>query len=401
MIFIWVIRLAFGALVAFTRTAVGKGSLQENLTLQIHGMGAFEIRVQRKPAGGTVPFEVIEVEGRGLIPVTSSQPVAFVTSVVDVTDPDNKRPVISSIEDFQEPRTIAYQHRINPSVVNPGQGFADWVRVGVVLPGILVPPEKGRRRLFIVVRAVAADKEVPIEEGFGGGDSNAFIGTYVKEVSQDFTVPGYEEIADERALAKSLSVRLAVAVAMADGAMDESEAEAIAEWINKQLSLGSNHAREGMKKECSLTFKQSYRDALAGRLSWPEVAAELSEVHEESLKYQAVELCLDVMAADGVAEASELKVIRQIAERLGLDYDELQRMKDLRMVGLESSALDGMGPEEVLGIDRDWPKERIRKHLRTEFAKWNARLNNLSDPSERANAQSMLDLIAELRKKYA
>jgi hypothetical protein len=37
----------------------------------------------------------------------------------------------------------------------------------------------------------------------------------------------------------------------------------------------------------------------------------------------------------------------------------------------------------------------------SQYGKWNGRLNSLSEGIERENAQKMLDLIAEARKKYS
>jgi len=39
-------------------------------------------------------------------------------------------------------------------------------------------------------------------------------------------------------------------------------------------------------------------------------------------------------------------------------------------------------------------------HLREEFNKWNNRLNTLPEGVERDNAQQMLGLISDARKKY-
>ena len=55
----------------------------------------------------------------------------------------------------------------------------------------------------------------------------------------------------------------------------------------------------------------------------------------------------------------------------------------------------------MLQIDTDWTNEQIKKHLREEYSKWNNRINTLDEGQERDNAQQMLDLIAEARKKYA
>ena len=57
--------------------------------------------------------------------------------------------------------------------------------------------------------------------------------------------------------------------------------------------------------------------------------------------------------------------------------------------------------ENILGIDTTWTQEEIKKHLRKEFQKWNNRINTLPEGTERDRAQSMLDNIAEARKKYS
>ena len=106
------------------------------------------------------------------------------------------------------------------------------------------------------------------------------------------------------------------------------------------------------------------------------------------------------MAADGAADEEELTTIKKISESLNLDYEEIQNMKDQRMITLSISADAVTNAEAMLGIEPDWSNEQIQKHLRKEFTKWNGRINALPEGEERENAQRMLDLIAEARKKY-
>ena len=65
-----------------------------------------------------------------------------------------------------------------------------------------------------------------------------------------------------------------------------------------------------------------------------------------------------------------------------------------------SSNLSTVSLEETLGIKPDWPVDKIKKHLREEFQKWNGRINVVEDAQERENIQRRLDDIAQLRKKY-
>ncbi|MCK5664359.1 MAG: hypothetical protein KAI17_12795, partial [Thiotrichaceae bacterium] len=84
-----------------------------------------------------------------------------------------------------------------------------------------------------------------------------------------------------------------------------------------------------------------------------------------------------------------------------LDMDEVAKMRDKNIVNLDSSVSDHASVEVMLGIESDWSPEKIKSYLRTEFQKWNDRLNTLPDGHERSNAQLMLNRIAEARKKYA
>ena len=125
-----------------------------------------------------------------------------------------------------------------------------------------------------------------------------------------------------------------------------------------------------------------------------------NDIADTSTKYETIELCFDVMAADGVADAEELKVIRLVADALDLDLDEIEKMRDQKIVGLDVNVSKQTSVEEMLGIETDWPEEDIKRYLRTEFQKWNDRMNTLSEGVERDKAQQMLELISEARKKY-
>ena len=113
------------------------------------------------------------------------------------------------------------------------------------------------------------------------------------------------------------------------------------------------------------------------------------------------------MAADGVIATNEIQIIRKIAGALELDFDEVEKIRDPRVIGLDinlsqqSPNLSQQSPiEEMLGIDPEWDVGRIKKHLRTELQKWNNRLSVLDEGNKRDNAQRMIELIADARKKY-
>jgi hypothetical protein len=148
-------------------------------------------------------------------------------------------------------------------------------------------------------------------------------------------------------------------------------------------------------------MRSAYADAKSGELTLGQVTQRLNEIAEEPQKYEAIELCFDVMAADGVADESELDSIRRIAESLELDYKEIESLHDKRLIELDVELDHQASLESIIGIEEDWSSDQIKSHIRVQYAKWNDRLNNLPEGRERENAQRMLNMISEARKKYA
>jgi hypothetical protein len=107
------------------------------------------------------------------------------------------------------------------------------------------------------------------------------------------------------------------------------------------------------------------------------------------------------MAADGEADQSELELINNISDQLNLDLKEIESLRDETLIGIGTSVGDKTGVEELLGIDKEWEKDKILKHLSEEFNKWNSRLNSLEEGEDRNTAQEMINKIAKARKKYA
>ena len=106
------------------------------------------------------------------------------------------------------------------------------------------------------------------------------------------------------------------------------------------------------------------------------------------------------MAADGQADKREMKVINDVAEQLGIDSSELEKIRDKQIIKLNTNPED-IDTLSLLGISSSLSDEEILEQLKKEFIKWNGRLNSLSDGEEKDNAQQMLDLIGKAREKYS
>ena len=89
--------------------------------------------------GSGLEFFSIEIKGR--FPIQGSVEAAVAISLFDATDgEDQKRPVLSVIEAFQEARTKAYFDSREIGRVSGDQGFTKWVEVGRVLPLFVQSP---------------------------------------------------------------------------------------------------------------------------------------------------------------------------------------------------------------------------------------------------------------------
>ena len=385
---------------AAAKTATGKGTFSENMNSEFTTMGEFQIRFTDIRLGENEDgARAKAIEGTGLFPVGRPCRVGFVTSVFDSTGEDYE-PVIAAIESFQEPTTVAYQYRIDVGQVSYDEGYPRWARVGLVIPEILNPPYGGTREITAALWMIDLDNPPASRNGFIDAEDDGLIWMRSLSFEHIFDEKGYQEAAEHRDESQSIAVKLAMAVAMADGSLDDTEGNVLKEWIVRTVSSFTDEKQEALKKLYNGAMREAYADAKADNLSLTALTERLNEIAEKTTKYEVVELCFDVMAADGAADSQELLTIRKVAEALELDFDEIEKMRDQRIVGLDSGISNQASIEEFLGIEPDWDIDQIKKHLRVEFQKWNNRLNTLQEGTERENAQKTLDAIAGARKKY-
>ena len=395
-----IVSAVFRMMKAAAKSAVGKGSFSDNMDLEFKGIQPLEIRLKDGYLGDDDQSLVAkEIEGRGLFPLSKVTRIGFVTSVFDATAKELE-PVHSAIVAFQEPSSIVYQNVLEVGQVSPNQGLGSWARLGIVFPDILQPPYSGKRQMVALLRMIDLDNKPSINLGRHQKNDSGLLWSGVLKFEYNFLDKGYEEAAKHRDEARAIALKFGVAVSMADGSLDTSEGECLKAWIIRTIATFSDDKQTELKHLYNEAMREAYADARLGNLSLSTLTTRLNEIGEKKHKYDAIELCFDVMAADGIADASEMRIIRQVVDALDLDLDEIEKLRDQKIVGLNSSISDQASVEDLLGIEPTWDTDLIKKHLITEFQKWNNRINTLSEGEERDNAQRMLDVIAEARKKY-
>jgi hypothetical protein len=403
LILIWVffglvVRVVTGTLRAGARTVIGKGSFTDNFRASVVGMGPLEARaIDEKLSKGPESIAIKEIQVKGLLPINRKCHLAFVTSLFDETSGEYE-PIISSVDAFQEAHTLAYQHFNDIGVIEPGIGLISWSRVGAVIPPIIQTPYSGKRKLVAMLRLVDFDNRPNISAGFHQPDGKGIL--WQRSVSFEYlaTTKGYVEAAEQRNKARLLTVRLAMAIAMWDGSLNDQEGQIIKKWVEKILSGLSGENRTNLKNDFNRVMKDAYKRGKDNDLSLTEVTESLNEVDDTTSKYEAVELCFDVLSCRPID--IQARVVDLVAKALKLDAKQIEQIRDAKIVGLSAELSKNIRIEDLLGIDERWTVDQIKRHLRSEFQKWNNRLTTLPEGEERNNAQRMLYAISEARKKY-
>lgn len=402
---IGIIRALFGyavsALFSAGKAAVTPGGFKDNFNKNFHGMPDLQVRVRDdvlKGDKGEFPIKVVEVMGK--FPVTTSVRAALVVSVLDVTS-GKGQPVLSLIEKMTENQTTAFQQLTDIGIAKMGYGYENWVRIGAILPDMIETPHKGTRELMVIVRMVEINNPPSIELGFHSSEEGILWMSSAK-FDCEIKYPGYKDEEENRIIAHSNIVRLAVKSACVDEVFEESEGQAIKEWMQNIVYAYSESKIEEVKTRLNKAFKEAFEESTGGNKDITNICEAINNLGNNSYKYAAIELCYDVVAADKVIDESEAILINKISELLNLDQDEVEKIKDRKLIDLDTTKEQSAGSlEALLGINQDMSEVEINSHLRKEFKKWNSRLNTLEEGEERENAQKMLDLISNYRNDRA
>jgi tellurite resistance protein len=395
-IIIFFILLFFGG--AIIRAVLNAGS---NAVRAVQGKeplysGPLEMKLEKEENEGEVFFRPMF---RGEVPVEKDQPLAISLVLKDVATEEGeekKWPVISLLDQVQETNTICFEYRQDIQA-RADTVWSEWINLAPVFPTMLQPPYSGQREIEVDIVFFTDDGESIFEGGYLSAEPDV-LAVRRETFTWDFTDVGYLEESDNQKEGTELSIKIALAVAMADGSLDDSEGEVIQTWMKKNLEMMSDSKKEEMRPRLNTALREGYAEAESGELSLSPLCDRLLQIATTKNKFDTIELCMDVMAADGVAEESELRIIDSIASSIGLDQKEVERMKDERMVASNLGATES-NSLAILGLDDSMTKREKQKQLRQEFRKWNDRLNSIEAGEERDNAQRMLDRVAAAKAK--
>ena len=322
-----------------------------------------------------------------------------ITFIVKLTDDETKLPVLSTFEQFSEPGSRAFESVVPVGVLQPGGYWPDWIRLTGFNDQMIIGPHKGRRKVKATIFVWDSNylpnfrRKAP-EATEGGIEIKGCIFEY------NFVNPGYFELDKVRLRTQELSVQLGVSIAMADGSFDDKEGDTIKKWMKEIVETSLEDQKKNIKDKLNKALEDAFQNVEKGELNLDILCKEVKEKSSTIDKFDLLELCLDVMAADGVADEKELAHIREISNKIDVDYEEVIKLKDQRIVSLETPQALDSNTDEALGIDPEWSDDEKRKFILKEFTKWNRMLSALKEGKEKQNAQAQLDLLAKARQKY-
>ena len=328
------------------------------------------------------------VEVKGKQQLVAGQSARFQNFLRDTTDPSAPLPVIALLDWQQAEDSIAFLDTTELGMSEVGEylNFPDWKSINLpIFPEMTKAPYSGQRRLTASLRLVTSR----------GGT----LWSKDVEFGADLSVAGFIEDRDREQADDGLIVRMAVAVAAASGEVSDDELAVIHRWSQDRLSYLDAKDEERASRATALNqaLARSIRDADLDALDLGATIKRFLVEGSEGGRIEAIELCLGVMRADGVADHNEMIVINRLAKQFEIDPAWFADKRDKSVSGLTTQTTTAADYATLLGIDPKASKDTIRQQLNEQYDRWSSRAVSLADPDQRRAAEQMLETIARAR----
>lgn len=341
-------------------------------------------RIGREPEGDAwKSVLIVEICGTIQAPDDGHE-VALEVSLSDVTDSaSGSLPVLNRPKEgpLQDSSYFTYQIDMG-KLCGQTTVLQDWTTVAQLSPQWFVLPRQGSRRLQYNLTMVSRQTSQQLA-------CASCIGVF-----ENLEI-GYLDIEDNIQRAKTLAVGLAFDVAAADSELLDPEVDVIHGWV--RTNFGSTNASAQAKLELQRALdKTATFFRKGGRLNIEQICCEIVEIAPMVGRLQIMDLCLRVAGAKGQVTATELTLLKDVAEWLAIDRGRLRAMVEKVLPVHMHQTQDA---EMILGVTEGMTKDETRHQLNHEYAKWSSRVIS-SDPDIRKQADQMLKLLADARTQY-
>ena len=131
--------------------------------------------------------------------------------------------------------------------------------------------------------------------------------------------------------ARSESLKLAVAVAFSDGFYHDKERAFIDSWVKKIAAPYDREQKINTLESLNNTLDSIEKEANSKTLDLDNILKGLRDKGDSLIYFEAIELVIDVMTADGKENHLETEIIRRIANYLTIDEDLLNEIKNQKI----------------------------------------------------------------------
>lgn len=315
---------------------------------------------------------------------------------------DDNLPVLSLYDEAREPDNLVYSFS-SPPMYDSGLYYKEWFPVGIVVKTGLQGPYKGSRNINIELILYDTSFRFPFHKSYSSEPKSV---CFVKKFNEsyNFEVKGYVESIQDEDKAKELSISIMMGIAMSDGHLDDSEGNIIKKYIKQNLEMIDDTDEKNEKKKFyNDILKTSHKKYFNHKTTFDNIrttAQSLYKMNDDSINRSTISLCYDIMAADGKIQDEELEILNKLSNFLKIDEEFKKNLLNKKLLSLNLVDTDSENYEITLGINKDWTNQEKVSYLNKEFSIWNNRLSVIDDKKEKENANHMLHMIAEVKKKY-
>ena len=350
-------------------------------------------------------LKVYDVEALGILGFTQEQidqteneneEAKFTCYVFDVTDDNNEIALQGLTDQFRDDKFLLQSSR--NMKVGLGYAYNMWTPMFRFPVSLVIPPNRGKRKLKFVVSATKLNAEFDNGKIKNKKDLYLEVETFFY---LNFEEPGYLDAEQYEGDINEKIVQLGMAVAYSEKKINTQGNEAIKRWINSEI-IWKNYFEETIDQKIKYSFllKNTHELLKDNKLSLSEIVKEINYKSSVSKRYDAMNLLLNVAGSDDRLSKEEDKLLNNTARALELDLSRFQQMKTSTIANIETiEESDEDSEETIFNFSKDMTDAEKCKKLREEYTRWNRQTNN-SNEKIRNQARKMVELTANLRKKY-
>ena len=369
---------------------------------EIDEWGDLKLKIEERVTGETSSYAI---RGKGKVDIfdnlikKDNNKAKFSISIFDITDESKNISIPCSEETYSHNDYLFLSREMD---IEPESVFLEWSDIFFLPKELLIPQFRGKRIIEFILNVTSIDTKFLEGEPKSEKVNNIYY-TVKSKLEIDYKEPGYSEISEFEEDVNKNIVQLAMVLAYSEKKMEQKNLDIIKNWINteiiwKNYILDEEQAKEN-KMQYSFLLNNTHQLLKDKRLSMSNIIKNLNHKSTLGKKYEAINLLLNIAGADDKLSIEEDKLLNKTASALELNLERFQQMKTSTIANIEIIENNEENKDTIFNFTPEMTNEDKCKKLRNEYTRWNRQTNN-SNEKIRNQAKKMVELTANLRKKY-